>query len=504
MQYVVIGTLVALGALALLLLRTRGDRTPMGFRDFVRDPDAFDDMVRVSEAEHEAKRTEAAGLSDRELTRRLEDAILRGEFDDHGRELRWTYGAIPERVVPAVVGILRDPAHQQALMKGNGASGALAVSPVERATWLLEGADGAEVVRALEPFARAEDGPARRAALKGIATTRNPAMLTAVVAALDGKDAQARRGVLEGLTRNDDRDLEHWDRLDRAALFDALLPELESGERGWTWSPPVLRALERVDGPRTRELLLENGGLDPERKHLSTAVHILSRTPPGPSVAPKARAVVDHLRDQASPGFDANGSLLKVAAQWLGSARLEEDRALFADMMSSTFPGVRAAGAAGALAARGRAPVIDVLIELISRESGLAGDEAGPARPMTLVEREIWAAAGLQGEVENGGFDQYFFNSSADDMDDALAGLERVGATEMFAVASEARARFGPEGPPRDRAARQRRLSALSPADTDTSLFDDLDGRLDDTDEDVRMLADLYCVAHPEEFGPPV
>jgi len=51
---------------------------------------------------------------------------------------------------------------------------------------------------------------------------------------------------------------------------------------------------------------------------------------------------------------------------------------------------------------------------------------------LTLPERRYFAVGLLDGEVNNGGFDQYFYNSSSDYYLDAVAGLEELGATKSL------------------------------------------------------------------------
>lgn len=84
------------------------------------------------------------------------------------------------------------------------------------------------------------------------------------------------------------------------------------------------------------------------------------------------------------------------------------------------------------------------------------------------------AVGNLNGEIGNGGLSQYFFNSSGNDWQAALHGLELLGDAEGTAILKAALAAFGPGGPPTERADRQR-FEALVAANS--SRFDDLDRR---------------------------
>lgn len=78
----------------------------------------------------------------------------------------------------------------------------------------------------------------------------------------------------------------------------------------------------------------------------------------------------------------------------------------------------------------------------------------------SLSERDqilvtIW---GLEAEVNNGGFDQYYFNGAGDRAWFAPKALRSIGAHHMASIAERANALFGEDGPPVDP---NERLSAL-------------------------------------------
>lgn len=75
---------------------------------------------------------------------------------------------------------------------------------------------------------------------------------------------------------------------------------------------------------------------------------------------------------------------------------------------------------------------------------------------LTLAEQRYYAVSVLQGEIYNGGFDQYFGNSSGDHYAHACAGLLELGATQTLALLEEAkRLLFGMEPVPSEQYARQ-------------------------------------------------
>lgn len=86
----------------------------------------------------------------------------------------------------------------------------------------------------------------------------------------------------------------------------------------------------------------------------------------------------------------------------------------------------------------------------------------------------VWAA---HGEIDNGGFDQYFFNTSGDWAMDTEAAFRTIGAHELASIIRAAIGEFPVDGPSRDRTVRQRQLDGLSPESQARLL--ELDARFD-------------------------
>jgi hypothetical protein len=88
-----------------------------------------------------------------------------------------------------------------------------------------------------------------------------------------------------------------------------------------------------------------------------------------------------------------------------------------------------------------------------------------PTEVATLIDE-------LEGEVNNGGFDQYFYNSAGDNTAEAIQALEEIGALKMADIVRRAASRFPGGMPPKERFARQDVLLSYSP---DSKAFYDLD-----------------------------
>jgi hypothetical protein len=112
-------------------------------------------------------------------------------------------------------------------------------------------------------------------------------------------------------------------------------------------------------------------------------------------------------------------------------------------------------------------------------------------------ERTFMLVSILEGEVNNGGFDQYYFNTAGDGALDTPAALRAIGAEHTAAIVERANAVFGAAGPPRDRHARQEALLALG---DDTSEFGALDTEFFAYPDPLTALLGAYVTAHASEI----
>ena len=120
----------------------------------------------------------------------------------------------------------------------------------------------------------------------------------------------------------------------------------------------------------------------------------------------------------------------------------------------------------------------------------------------------LFAAHWCVSEVCNGGFHQFFANSTGVLAPEAVEGFKAVGLPETAAVVAQAMARL-PAPYPRDRDIRQDALDALDPEEEEDdweSPFDDLDTKffnLYDTENGGMEAADRYAAQFPVPEGPP-
>jgi len=107
------------------------------------------------------------------------------------------------------------------------------------------------------------------------------------------------------------------------------------------------------------------------------------------------------------------------------------------------------------------------------------------ARDRALVV--IW---GIEAEVNNGGFDQYYFNSAGDYARCAPAALHEIGAHKMAQIVERANALFGPDGPPADRDERDGALFRITEGDAEA--WEQLDREFHAYPDDIEALLLKY------------
>lgn len=80
---------------------------------------------------------------------------------------------------------------------------------------------------------------------------------------------------------------------------------------------------------------------------------------------------------------------------------------------------------------------------------------------LTEAERVFLLVWEVEGEVNNGGFAQYYGNSAGERAARCPGALQSIGAGAMAKIVEEANAVFGDAGPPEDREAREATMAAM-------------------------------------------
>jgi hypothetical protein len=114
---------------------------------------------------------------------------------------------------------------------------------------------------------------------------------------------------------------------------------------------------------------------------------------------------------------------------------------------------------------------------------------------LTECEKNIVYIEELEREVNNGGFNQYFFNSSGDFAIETINALKVIGSKIFLEILQEAVNKFPGRIVPKDRYKRQELLEGIN-----IDLWEELDNRFYKYGEDIYDLMIKYINQNINEF----
>jgi hypothetical protein len=123
-------------------------------------------------------------------------------------------------------------------------------------------------------------------------------------------------------------------------------------------------------------------------------------------------------------------------------------------------------------------------------EAALSKFNASHFEALGEIEKILVTIWGMEAEVNNGGFTQYYFNGAGDQAFFAPVALATIGAHRMAAIASQANAVFGPAGPPRSRSERQSRLAQITA--TEENVWSACDRAFQDYPDNLQLLLEEF------------
>lgn len=143
---------------------------------------------------------------------------------------------------------------------------------------------------------------------------------------------------------------------------------------------------------------------------------------------------------------------------------------------------------------------LHILFKIInSIEEEFQAIDADRSHPDVLPDarRTCYAINGLEMDVNNGGFEQYFFNSWSDCAHELPDMLRGIGMPELADLVARANAVF-PKGPPADRRARLAQMDHLGDAASDQ--WNELDDEFYDRGYACQPHLVRHVLAHEPDF----
>jgi hypothetical protein len=436
-----------------------------GFLDYVKNPNLFREEARENEkadAPAVPKRKELAALIGAIPVRRLEYEELQ------------IVKAAGGRAVPFLLDLFGD---EQALLRRYGKS-VLDGSPLEATLELLEPFALPEA-KMLESALLHRNKDLRSKALYYLARCANDDAIDALKIGLASDSENCRTSTLIGLeflaeSRRGSKQF-------REALFEAALPSLNDESFGPAQHAP--RALLVLNRKRATRVLLgeevfskNNRSVDDVLKALKDA----NVAVPGAQI----RALLKSLKDKATryPVTSAYATGLILLA------RAERSRAmdLIADARDSKDEWVRQGAAEAAQIAAGVKQPYKLVCDRYAKD----GKEC-----LTEPQLAYLTLSWLDADVNNGGFTQYFFNSSGELAQHAVRAATTVGAPQLAGIIGEAVALFDVDGPSPDRDQRMDQLSGI-----DLEALDKLSEAYYKCPEKLGEILPLFVSRNPKAF----
>ncbi len=137
--------------------------------------------------------------------------------------------------------------------------------------------------------------------------------------------------------------------------------------------------------------------------------------------------------------------------------------------------------------------IIFALQEKIGQKLASSGFES-----LTIGERTFLCVDGIESQVNNGGFDQYFFNTTGNLAQGAPAAFEAIGAEYTAKLVRQACSVFPDEAPPNDQNKRQELFEQIG-KDKEEFLYE-LDKQFYEYKDNLRQLLIEYIRKNKEQF----
>jgi Domain of unknown function (DUF4375) len=417
-------------------------RPDHGFKEYVKNPDLF-----RQEAREKGLADSAPPPAPQELAE-LVSAMGRRRLEYEELQKLKRAG---DQAAPLLQTALRD---EKFLFHRYG-KGVLDGSPIETALDLLEPL-GLPAASLLEPALRHPDEFFRYHALYHLARCGNDDAIAPLAAGLNSPSEQCRTWTLMGLEFL--KDSPRGSTKFRAALFEAALPLLADKAYGPAEHAP--RALLALDFGRAKVVLLGKDVFRPENQSVNKVLQALKDAKvPVPGL--QLRNLLAGIKEKATGyPFDyayADGLILLARVEGSGA------RDLIGDAQGWGNAKVKEGAAEASTIAAGVTDAYGFVSELYRRKG---------AQGLTEPQLDYLTLCWLDAEVRNGGFSQYYFNSSGELAPYAVKAAKAVGAPELAAVIQKANALFGKDGPDPDRDKRMDQLSKI-----DLKALEQLDTR---------------------------
>lgn len=432
-------------------------RPPLGFRDYVKNPELWHELEN-EESDVEGDLAAAQKWDDQQI----EAALRRFVFQSGNRQDRYVLASLGVKTTPVLLNVLREKR--------------LAEAPFQQVCELLGENPTPNVVPLLAPYLDDKSEEVRKEAALVLGTIGADSIVPSIRKALQDGDEYVRAYALIGMERaSQDMRLSDGCRRDLFPDVQRLISEGKNTDHA--------ALLLEMNREMATEFFLSDDIFTPKSQSLHDVLQALNEK--GVTVS---RDQLLGLIEQLAPVplEYPHDYQLGEGLHSLGKHQNPEDRAVLERYLTNSNETVAAGAADGMIASHGLAGFDDRI-----------WNAEGPAA-LTQPQRHYSAVRVLDAEVRNGGFSQYFFNSSGDEWKSALSGLEAMGSRDRLALLQKALAKFDKSSPSEFRNQRMQQLAKIE--DGKDSVFDQLETRYYKSSENLDVMVMRYVLKNPDAF----
>jgi uncharacterized protein DUF4375/HEAT repeat protein len=456
----------------------RARREGPGFLDYVTNPHLWFDAVAGHNRGDKAAGA-AKGWSNQKIVREVRRLVLNVKTGQDARGVARALKSLGRQTHPVLLELLADPSLRCKLVKPTGRD-ILPEAPFNRLCDLLEDDPPESAVPLLAQFLEERSSEIRKHAALVIGAVGTQSIVDPVRKALRDSDHYVRSYALMGLQRS--LKAERTTAACRRELFDDIQRLLVEGEN----ADDAAKLLLEFDQGRAVAFFLSDAVFTPE----SAALHEILKAMRQLELAVPHNQLLVLIEKLSSKDLKFPQTYqLGEALQSLGRHRFAEDKMMIEKWLSHGEEVIAEGASGGLLALHG----LDGFRERLWNTMEKRGTDG-----LSVPQHHYYTVFILDAEVKNGGFKQYFFNSSGDNWRVALQGLEEMGFRERLAVFREVLSRFGKDGPSEHRGQRMHRLAKL--VKEKETIFSDLETRYYGSSEVIDVFATQYVLKNYGAF----
>lgn len=415
------------------------------FWDVIRNPNALPDL----DAFHEEVDEKARKLSGSEarVAKLVDYYVFKVKSaQDAWTELR-TLAKLGEETYPRALEILRDSSLQERLVILRDSEVSLPECPLNRLCELFDqdAAPPREAAELLGPYLESESDEIRKSVALTIGSIASPESLPDLQLALNDDAEYVRSFALMGIQRAiiGNRIEDEF----RKEIFE-LVSDMWPNDTAFATCDDIPKVLLKLDRERATKYLLTEELFS---VHFEPVWPILEALIEEKVEVPRPRLLKIIADASNEPIEYPLNNVMEGALPLLGAHRNAEDAAMFETFLNHSDEKV----------ARGASEALYQFHQFKERirDPWDVVDSRGWSA-LTIPEKHILAIKVLDSEVNNGGFAQYYFNSSGDHWKEALEGLVAIGAKKHHALMQTTVEKFAVK-PSSNRSQRNSQLSTL-------------------------------------------